>query len=94
MKMLASQYIETVWRKFLHVSWTVYNKFQFDVTYILLEWSQKNFFTPPTAFWKWVFEGMCIWDTVMAKLGTGVINNDSWFMGIKNRKIWAKFYRI
>ena len=30
----------------------------------------------------------------MAELGMGVINNDSWFMGIKNRNIWAKFYRI
>ena len=23
-----------------------------------------------------------------------ISNNDSWFMGIKNRKILAKFYRI
>ena len=30
----------------------------------------------------------------MAELGTGIINNDSSFMGIMNRKIWAKFYRI
>ena len=30
----------------------------------------------------------------MSKLGKGIINNDSRFMGIKNRKIWAKFYRI
>ena len=29
---------------------------------------------------------MCIWDTVMAELGIVIINNDSWFMGIKNRK--------
>ena len=27
MTLLASQYIETVWRNFLHVSWTVSNKF-------------------------------------------------------------------
>ena len=30
----------------------------------------------------------------MAELGMGIINNDLWFMGIKNRKICAKFYRI
>ena len=30
----------------------------------------------------------------MTKLGMGIINNDSTFMGIKNKKIWAKFYRI
>ena len=30
----------------------------------------------------------------MAELGMGITNNDSWFMGIKIRKIWAKFYRI
>ena len=30
----------------------------------------------------------------MTKLGTEIINNDSSFMGIKNRKILAKFYRI
>ena len=53
-----------------------------------------NFFTPPTAFWKCDFEGMCIRDTIMAELGMGIIYIDSWFMGIKNRKIWAKFYRI
>ena len=40
------------------------------------------------------FEGMCIWDTVMAELGTGIINNVSWFMDIKDRKIWSKIYRI
>ena len=53
-----------------------------------------SFFTPLTAFWKCVFEGMCIWDTVMAEIGMGIINNDSWFMGLENRKIGAKFYRI
>ena len=30
----------------------------------------------------------------MTKLGMGIINNDSSFMGIKNRKNLAKFYRI
>ena len=30
----------------------------------------------------------------MAELGTGTINIDSSIMGIKNRKSWAKFYRI
>ena len=30
----------------------------------------------------------------MTKVGLGIINNDSWFMGIKNRKIWANFYII
>ena len=55
---------------------------------------QKKFFTPPTAFWKWVFEGMSIWDTVLAELGMGIINNDSWFMDIKgqviqNLNVWA-----
>ena len=30
----------------------------------------------------------------MAELGMEIINNDSLFMGIKNRKIFAKFYRI
>ena len=30
----------------------------------------------------------------MAELGMVIINNDSLFMGIKNRKIWAKFYRM
>ena len=30
----------------------------------------------------------------MAELGTRIIHNDSWFMGLKNRKILAKFYRI
>ena len=30
----------------------------------------------------------------MAELGMGIINNDSRFMEIKNRKTWAKFYRI
>ena len=30
----------------------------------------------------------------MSELGTEIINNDSRFMGIKNRKIWAKYYRI
>ena len=30
----------------------------------------------------------------MAEIGTGIINNDSGFIGIKNRNIWAKFYRI
>ena len=49
----------------------------------------EEFFTQPTAFWKCVFEGMCIWDTVMAKLGMGIINDDSWFMGIKKWKMWA-----
>ena len=83
MKTLASQYIETVWRFFF------LNKVQFDFSFILLERPQKNFFTPPTAFWKCVFEGMYIWDTVIAELGMRIINNDSWFMGIKNRKIWA-----
>ena len=30
----------------------------------------------------------------MAELGMGISNNDSCFMGIKSRKISAKFYRI
>ena len=30
----------------------------------------------------------------MAKLGMGIINNDSSLMDIKNKKMWAKFYRI
>ena len=30
----------------------------------------------------------------MAELGMGIIHNDSLFMGIKHRNIWAKFYRI
>ena len=30
----------------------------------------------------------------MAELGMGIINNDSRFMGMKNRKICAKYYRI
>ena len=30
----------------------------------------------------------------MAELGMGIINNYSSFMGIKNRKILAEFYRI
>ena len=30
----------------------------------------------------------------MAELGMEISNNDSSFMGIKNRKILAKFYRI
>ena len=30
----------------------------------------------------------------MAKLGMGIINNDSGLMGIANRMIRAKFYRI
>ena len=30
----------------------------------------------------------------MTKLGIGIIDNDFSFMGIKNTKIWAKFYRI
>ena len=29
----------------------------------------------------------------MAELGMEISNNDSWLMGIKNRKLWAKFYR-
>ena len=77
MKMLASQYIETVWRNVLHVSWTVKNKVKFSVSFILLDCPQKNFFTPPTAFWKCVFEGMCIWDIVMAELGMEISDNDS-----------------
>ena len=44
---------------------------------------------PTHCLLKCVFEGMCIWDTVMAELGMGIINNDSSFIGIKNRKIWA-----
>ena len=39
-------------------------------------------------------EGVCIWDRVMAELGMWIINNDSWFMGINSRKIWAKYYKI
>ena len=49
---------------------------------------------PPTTFWKCVFEGMFIWDRVIAELGMEISSNDSWLMGIKNRKLWAKFYRI
>ena len=30
----------------------------------------------------------------MAELGMGISNNESLFMGIKNRKLMAKFYRI
>ena len=30
----------------------------------------------------------------MAELGMGISNNDSLFMDIKNRKIFAKFHRI
>ena len=30
----------------------------------------------------------------MAELGMEIRNNDSSLMGIKNRKLWAKFYRI
>ena len=30
----------------------------------------------------------------MAELGMEISNNASCLMGIKNRKIWAKFYRI
>ena len=30
----------------------------------------------------------------MAELGMEISNNNSWFIGIKNRKILAKFYRI
>ena len=54
----------------------------------------EEFLYPTHCLLNVCFQGMCIWDTVMAKLGMGIINNDSWFMGIKNRKIWAKFYRI
>ena len=54
----------------------------------------RGFFTPPTVFWKCVFGGMSIWDTVMAEYGMEISNSDSWFMGIKRRKIRAKFYRI
>ena len=53
-----------------------------------------EFLNPTHCLLKVCFEGMCIWDTVMAELGMGIINNDSWFTGIRNRKIWAKFYRI
>ena len=30
----------------------------------------------------------------MAELGMEISNNDSCFMGIKNRKLWAKLNRI
>ena len=30
----------------------------------------------------------------MAELGMEISNNDSKLMGIKKRKLWAKFYRI
>ena len=30
----------------------------------------------------------------MADLGMNISNNDSYLMGIKKRKLWAKFYRI
>ena len=30
----------------------------------------------------------------MAELGIGIINNGPRFVGIKDRKNWAKFYRI
>ena len=30
----------------------------------------------------------------MAELGMEISNNDPWLMAIKNRKLWAKFYRI
>ena len=30
----------------------------------------------------------------MSELGMEISNTDSLLMGIKNRKLWAKFYRI
>ena len=48
----------------------------------------------PLPFESVIFGGMCIWDTVMAELGMKMSNNDSWLMGIENRKLLAKFYRI
>ena len=30
----------------------------------------------------------------MTELGMEISNNDSCLVGIKNRKLWAKFYRI
>ena len=30
----------------------------------------------------------------MSELGVAISNNDSRLMGIKNRKLWAKFYII
>ena len=48
----------------------------------------------PLTFESVFFEGVCIWDTVVAELGMEFSNNDYWLMGIKNRKLWAKFYRI
>ena len=30
----------------------------------------------------------------MVELSMEISNNDSWFMGIKSRTIWAKIYRI
>ena len=54
----------------------------------------EEFLYPTRCLLKVCFEGMCIWGTVMAELDMGIIINDSWFMGIRNRKIYAKFYRI
>ena len=30
----------------------------------------------------------------MSELDMEISNSDSWLNGIKNRKLWAKFYRI
>ena len=53
-----------------------------SLSFYSIDHKKKNFFTPPTAFWKCVFEGMCIWDTVMAEVGMEISNKDSWLMGI------------
>ena len=53
----------------------------------------EEFLYPTHCLSKVCFEGMCISDTVMTELGMVIINNYSWFIGIKNRKIWTKFYR-
>ena len=77
-KMFASRYSETVWRNLLHVSWTSLNKVQFDVTFIMLKWPQKNVFTPPTAFWK-CFLGVCAFETQLwQNLRHG--NQQHWFL--------------
>ena len=53
-------------------------------TFTLLEWPQEKFITPPTAFWKCVIFGMCIWDTVMAKIMHA--NRLQWFLIYEHKK--------
>ena len=90
MKMLASQYIETVWRIFCMQAELFKTKFNL-MSLSFYSNDQKNFLTPPTAFWKCVFEGMFIWDTVMAELGMEISNNDSWLIDIKKKSFGPSF---